>query len=353
MHVVLPNDIDDPLTPSGGNAYDRRICDGLAASGWAVREHAVPGSWPRPGPREYDQFARVLAALPDGSVVLIDGLIASATPDVLVREARRLSLIVLVHMAFGDEADDLRCREGVALSAATAIIVTSRWARRRLLDLYGLPAERVFVAAPGVDAAPLASGSEAGSTLLCVAAVMPHKGHDLLAEALATVADLPWRCVCVGALHLDPDFVETVKVRSRAYGLDDRLSFTGPRTGDDLDAAYAASDLLVLASRGETYGMVVTEALARGIPVLTTAATGLPEALGRSPDGGLPGMLVGPDDATALAAALRRWLADADLRDRLRRSARDRRGTLSSWAVTSRLVSGVLRDLPMSEVERS
>ena len=36
LHVVVPNDIDDPATPSGGNTYDRRICQGLAATGWSV-----------------------------------------------------------------------------------------------------------------------------------------------------------------------------------------------------------------------------------------------------------------------------------------------------------------------------
>ena len=91
--------------------------------------------------------------------------------------------------------------------------------------------------------------------------------------------------------------------------------------------------------------MVVTEALARGIPVLATAVGGLPEALGRAPDGSLPGLLVPPDDPAALAAALRRWLSDADLRDRLGRRAAaarrpsvglDRRRDVTDVASTSR-----------------
>ena len=124
------------------------------------------------------------------------------------------------------------------------------------------------------------------------------------------------------------------------------MHLVGPRTGDQLDAAYAVADLLVLASRGETYGMVVTEALGRGIPVLATATNGLPEALGHAPDGSLPGLLVEPDDPAALAAALRRWLSDTDLRQRLRRSARGRRTTLTGWAGTSELISKVLDGVP-------
>ena len=120
------------------------------------------------------------------------------------------------------------------------------------------------------------------------------------------------------------------------------MRFAGPLVGAELDAAYAAADLVVLPSRGETYGMVVTEALARGLPVLATAVGGLPDALGRAPDGGVPGLLVPPGDAAALAGALRRWLTDADLRARLRRSAAARRTGLAGWATTARIVSNVL-----------
>jgi glycosyltransferase involved in cell wall biosynthesis len=211
-----------------------------------------------------------------------------------------------------------------------------------LLDLYPLPADRVHVATPGVEPAPLAPGSGAGSELLCVAAVTPHKGHDVLAEALAKVADLTWSCVCVGALTRDPAFVGRLRRQLADGDLADRIRLVGPRTSDDLDATYAAADLLVLASRGETYGMVVTEALARGIPVLATATGGLPEALGSAPDGSLPGVLVEPADPAAMADALRRWLHEPELRRRLRRSARSRRTTLTGWAVTAELVSNVL-----------
>jgi glycosyltransferase involved in cell wall biosynthesis len=85
--------------------------------------------------------------------------------------------------------------------------------------------------------------------------------------------------------------------------------------------------------------MVVTEALARGIPVLATAVGGVPETLGHAPDGSRPGLLVEPAE---LAAALRRWLTDAALRDRLRRSARARRQALTGWDVTAKRVSTVL-----------
>ena len=330
VHVIVPEGIDDPARPSGGNTYDRRVCRGLAALGWAVHEHAVPGA---AVPLARARRGRI----PDGAVVLLDGLIASAAPEVLVPHARRLRQVVLVHMPLGD-----RARARGARAAAAAVVTTSAWTRRRLGELYALPADRVHVAEPGVDAAGLAPGTAAGDALLCVAAVTPGKGHDVLLDGLATVTDLSWRCACVGSLDRDPAFAAGVRRRARDGGLGDRVRFAGPRTGAELDRAYAAADLLVLASHAETYGMVVTEALARGLPVLAADVGGVTEALGHGTDGTRPGLLVPPGDPAALGAALRSWLGDAELRERLRRAARERRASLRPWAATASDVAGVL-----------
>jgi glycosyltransferase involved in cell wall biosynthesis len=164
----------------------------------------------------------------------------------------------------------------------------------------------------------------------------------VLVAALAAVADLPWRCICVGSLIRDPGFADNLQRQARDSGIDDRVRFAGSFTGEQLDHAYATADVLVLASRGETYGMVVTEALARGLPVIATDVGGLPEALGRGADGTLPGLLVPPGDPKALAEALRAWFGDAVLRQRLRRTAQQRRATLSGWSGTTVRISRVL-----------
>jgi glycosyltransferase involved in cell wall biosynthesis len=344
VHVIVPEGIHDPGRPSGGNAYDRRVCRGLAAAGWQVRERAVPGGWPSPDAAARVALGGELGAVPDGAVVLVDGLIASTVPEVLAPEAHRLRLAVLLHLPLGDAAtaDGARERECAALSAAAAVITTSRWGRRRLLELYPLDPGLVHVAEPGVDAADLAPGTAAGSELLCVAAVTPHKGQDVLLAAMGGIADLSWRCTCVGPRTGEAAFADRLARLAQDTGIADRVCFVGPRTIAALDQAYSAADALVLATRVESYGMVVSEALARGLPVLATSVGGLPEALGRLPGGRRPGLLVPPGDAAALAAALRRWLTDASLRGRLRHAARQRRTTLRGWPVTSDRVSRVL-----------
>lgn len=346
-HVVVPDGIDDPMRSSGGNAYDRHVCRELASLGWLVREHVVPGSWPRPDPTSSAALASLLQAIPDGAVVLLDGLVASPAPEVLLPHARRLRLVVLVHMPLGHRpangtAKAIRNREQTVLAAAAAVVTTSHWSRNRLLGLYQLRPDQVHVAEPGVEPADLAAGTESGGAFLCVAAVIAEKGHDVLLDALETVSDLPWRCVCVGRLDRDPPFVASARRRSVDAGLEDRVHFLGPRAGAELDRRYANADLMILASRTETYGMVVTEALARGLPVVAADVGGVPEAVGYGADGARPGVLVPPDDPAALGAALRAWLDDPELRRRWRRAARARRGTLPSWPSTAASLGRVL-----------
>jgi glycosyltransferase involved in cell wall biosynthesis len=342
--MVVPEGIDDPARPSGGNTFDRLVCGGLAAAGWAVHVHAVPGPWPRPDASSYAALAGAVRRIPDDAVVLLDGLVASAAPEVLVPEAGRLRLVVLVHMPLGQGTTDdgVRQREGAVLSAAASVVTTSAWARRVLLERYSLPDDRVHVAEPGADAADLAPGTATAGALLSVAAVIPGKGHDVLLDALAMLAGLRWHCLCVGSLERDPAFAESLRRRVLDGGMEGRVRFSGPQTGADLARSYGAADVLVLPSRSETYGMVVTEALARGLPVVAAEVGGVPEALGHGVDGTRPGLLVPPDDAAALRDALRAWLEDDDLRRRLRRAARERRASLSRWSTTTSVVAGVL-----------
>lgn len=346
--LVVPIGVDDETVPTGGNVYDRRMRAGLVEAGLRVQQIAVAGSWPRPAAADCAELARTLDSLPDGLPVLLDGLIACGVPEVLVPRAERLPLAVLVHMPLADDvalspgvAAELARRERETLLAVSAVVATSAATAQRLVDAYGL--RHVDVVPPGADPAPLTVGSAGGGRLLCVASVAPVKGQDVLVEALGRLTELPWQCRFAGA-ERDAVFARQVRSRIERLGIGDRVNLTGSRNGEQLHGLYADADLLVLPSRAESYGMVVTEALARGIPAVTSAVGGLPEALGTTALG-VPGMLVPPDDATALADALRQWLTDDDLRQRLRTAARQRRETLTPWPVAAGQLAAVLRRL--------
>lgn len=341
---VVPADVDDVDFASGGNIYDRRMFEVLG-----LRAVPVAGEWPSPDTASRVALDRALAEVPDGEIVLVDGLVACGVPAVVVPHARRLRLVVLLHLPLGDEtglpndrAAELDALERETLRQAFAVVATSPWAERRLIGLHRLDPERVYVVEPGTDPAPRAAGGD-GTRLLCLAAVIPRKGQDLLVEALAGVADLPWACECVGSLRRDPDYVRRVRRLVEHHGLAGRVTLAGalpPLPDPRLEALLNETDLLVQPSRQETYGMVVTEALARGIPVLTTAVDALPETLGQTSGGGVPGMLVPPGDVANLTEALRRWLTEPRLRARLREAALKRE--LDDWETAGGRLADVL-----------
>jgi glycosyltransferase involved in cell wall biosynthesis len=346
VHVVLPGDVADPERPSGGNVYGLRLCRDLPAAGRPVREHSVGTGHPHPGPTTRRVLAEVLAAVPAGTDVILDGLVACGVPEIVVPHADRLRLTVLVHLPLGDEsglpaavAALLTAREGRVLRAARTVVATSPYTARRVRAVHGVRAQ---VVAPGVDPAPVAPGTAGGSRLLCLGSITPTKGQDLLVAALARLADREWTCELVGPVVRDPGHVATVRALVARHGLDGRVRIAGPRTGADLDAVFAAADLLVVPSRRETYGMVVTEALARGIPVLAAGVDGLPQTVAAA--GPVPGVLVppAPDMPAALAAALRRWLDEPGLRWAARDAAVRRRERLTGWDDTARALVGVL-----------
>lgn len=349
LHVIVPAGIDDPTQPSGGNVYDRRICDALATMGWQIREHAVDGSWPTPDESCRRGLAQTIADVPDGSVVLVDGLVASASADVLVPHSSRIRSVVLMHLPLGSGAgpDDGRIRddEQDVTSSAAAVVTTSPWTRDWLVDAYDLEPATVHVVEPGVDEAIVAPGTSDGNRLLTVAALTPIKGHDVLLSALALINDREWSCLCVGSRDRDPGWFTALERQARRTGLHDRVSFVGPRSGAALSDAYNHADALVAPSRFETYGMVVTEALARGLPVIAADVGGLPVAMGAGPGGDPPGILVPPDDPEALAQALAQWLDDRTLRDALRARALDRRSGLMSWHHASDRLARVLSEV--------
>ncbi|MFD7652822.1 glycosyltransferase family 4 protein [Actinosynnema sp. NPDC059797] len=316
VHFVLP----EPAAPSGGNEFDRRVAGLLG-----LREVRVGGRWPLDG--DLRALGRALASVPDGHVALLDGLVACSAPEVVRRHAGRVGVVVLVHLPLADEvglpdrvAAELDSRERECLRVADAVVATGPAAAARIADHHGLRGVRVVV--PGVDPAPLAVGTDGASRLLCVASLTPRKGHDVLLAALRGV-DAPWTCAFVGP-------------GEPPAGLDDRVEVTGPLTGAALADQYARADLFVLASRAETYGMVVTEALARGLPVIASA---VPDALG----GG--GLLLPPGDVDAFTRALRHWFADGEWRGELRAAARARRGQLSTWDTSARDLAAVLAGL--------
>ncbi|WP_243062829.1 glycosyltransferase family 4 protein [Humibacter sp. RRB41] len=339
VHVVVPEGVDDPLRVSGGNVYDLALCRGLTDLGWDVRMlRSASGGF---------ATTAVLSRLPDGAVVVIDGLLAVEAPDALERESGRLRMVVLAHMVAASVAPEheraaAADRERRALDAAAGVVVTSRWTRDELVSEGLSHPDRIVVALPGVERVPATVASPGGTRLLCVGAVAPHKGQDVLLRALAGLDDRQnWTCTLAGSLDVDPDFVAALMTVAEAAGLGERIRFAGVLMGSRLADAYAAADLLVAPSRAESFGMAVAEALAHGIPVLASRVGGLPEAV----DGSGAGILVPPDDPWALRVVLQQWWSDAGRRSALKAEAMRTRCSAPGWHETAESIATVLSDV--------
>jgi len=359
--LIVPGRLD---TPTGGYAYDRRIASGLRDRGWSITVRELDDSFPDPTSAALDHAARVLGAIPDGATMMIDGLACGAMPVEAEREAARLRLVALVHHPLAAEtgippeaAARLEASERRALAAARAVVVTSR-ATASTLANYGVSQARVAVVEPGTDRAPLATGSRgAVRQLLCVATLIPRKGHDILFRALASIPDRDWHLTCVGSVDRHPATVQRLRAQLRASGLEDRVSLAGEADVATVAAYYDRADLFVLPTEYEGYGMAVAEALARGLPVISTptgaihdlvagdvAIGDVPTPIGRFGSHGAQaaGLLVPPGDTAALAAAISQVLGDPLVRDRLTQGARLVRERLPSWADASEKMAAVL-----------
>ncbi len=327
---LVPGDFD---APTGGYGYDRRIVAGLRESGWHVDVRSPGEGFPLPDEATREKAARIIEALPDGALIVADGLAFGALPEAAERHADRLRWIALVHHPLSLEeglAPQVKTTlfesERRALATARHVIVTSA-ATARGLPSFGVPSERITVIEPGTEPAPLATGSGAdGLSLLCVASVTPRKGHGVLLEALAGLRDRRWHLDCVGSLALDTDAAAAARHSALVHGLDDRVTWHGAVADADLRPLYAQADAFVLASFHEGYGMALAEALARGLPIVSSTAGAICDTV--PPDAGC---LVPPGDALALRAALMRLIDDDAWRAALTAGARAARLLLPTW----------------------
>lgn len=307
---------------TGGYLFDRRLVDELRAAGRRVRAIELDPGDPA-----------ALAALPDEAVAVIDGLALPALAGVITTEAARLRLVGFVHHPLAEEtglspaeAYRLARLEGAVLPRLRGIVCPSR-RTAAAVAAYGVAAARVAVAPPGVDRParpPLRSGPV--RRLLCVANVVPRKGHDVLVRALTGIAELDWRLDCIGSLERDPETVRQLRRQIAHSGFGERIVLAGEQPPEAVAAAYGAADAFVLATHHEGYGMACAEAMAYGLPQVTTAAGAIPELV--PPEAGL---LVAPGDSDGLAAALRRLIAVPGLASRLAAGARAAAARLPSW----------------------
>jgi glycosyltransferase involved in cell wall biosynthesis len=342
---AVPGDL---ATPTGGYGYDRRMIAELGDLGWQIDLLDLGEGFPWPNEPTRAAARTQLSAVPAGRTIVIDGLALGVLPEAALQLAGRNPLLALVHhplaLEWGllmEQADALHRSERAALAVVQAVVVTSAATAKLIASDYGVPAERIIVARPGSDPAPLAQGSQDGVVrMLSVGAVVPRKGFDVLIAALAMLTDLPWRLTIAGDRTRDRDAATRLDADIARHALGDRIEAPGAVSPQGLAALYGEADMFVLASRFEGYGMAYAEAIAHGLPVIGSHAGAIPDTV--PPHAGL---LVAPGDIEALAEALRRVIGDAGLRQRLADAARAAAPQLPTWRQSAEIFAGALETL--------
>ena len=305
-----------PDTAGGGSAYDRHLIAALRDLGCPVATVVVADE---AGARQG------WATLADTANAVIDGMVLpcfDAGADRPPWLDRRATALVHHPTALADPArrDQVRAAERRLLPHLPCVVATSEAVGARLVAEFGVAAACLHVVEPGLARFARSTGS-GGATchLLSVGRLAPRKGHDVLLRALARLPDLDWRLTIAGDGHGEAVWATGLDALAATLGIAERVRLLEHPAREALERLWACADLFALASRRETTGIAVAEALRRGIPVAVTGCTALPaEAAASCP----------PEDDAGLSQCLRRMICDGALRKRMAAAA---------WAAGERL----------------
>lgn len=341
---AVPGDL---ATQTGGYAYDRRVIELLGSYGIACRHLELPAGFPTPSQSDLEEAVRRLTATPKDATLLIDGLAFGALPAAAIDRIDR-RIFALVHHPLCLEAGltepraaELKHLETAALARAAHTIVTSSAMARMLAAEFAVPASRITVAEPGTDPATRATGTGTPLQLLAVGAISPRKGYDILVEALTPLADLDWRLTIAGATDRNPETVARLRHAITIAGLDDKITLAGTVVPATLERFYASADLFLMPSLFEGYGMVLAEAMARGLPIVCTTGGAAAETV---PD--TAALKVEPGNVEALGRALVLAMSDRKLRTRLADAAWEAGRRLPTWNETARRIAAAILEIP-------
>ncbi len=339
---AIPGDLD---TPTGGYTYARKVLP-LLAETMQIPVCHLPGGFPFPSGDELTTTEGALAAFDDPDCVfLFDGLAYGAIPARLL-SALKSPIVALVHHPLGLEdgldakqSESLLRAERDAVAFARHIIVTSHATANAVSELFGIAPSLITIAEPGVLLGPRAAGTPAGQPLhiVSVGAVTPRKGFLVLVDALYEVRDLAWRATIAGSLDRSQESVSALRAKIASYGLEDRIELAGSMNESGISALYASGDMFALASQYEGYGMVFSEAMAHGLPIVASGEGAVRDTVSEN-----AGLFCETGSAPAFAAGLRRMLSDQAFRVTKAQGAWDHGQTLPQWKDTARIIADVL-----------
>ncbi|WP_299083745.1 glycosyltransferase family 4 protein [uncultured Ruegeria sp.] len=338
---AIPGDKD---RRTGGFIYEARVLHELNEMGCSIAHLRLPDSFPDPTTADMAAALDALCAVPSDQPIILDGLVFGAIdPDGLAEV--QAPIIAMIHHPLGLETGLPKARsafllqnEAAALRHADHVVVPSSETARILCHDFGAEAHRITIAPPGFDRPVVNRQLSDPPLVLSVGLLAPRKGHDVLLDALGHLEALPWQAEIVGKTH-DWDYAAALFKQARALNIDARVTFTGELDENALTARFNAASVFVLATRYEGYGMVLSEAMMYGLPIVSCRVGAVPTTVGKA------GILVAPDDPGGLADALQRVIQNTREAQRLSRLSLQRSSTLPQWRDTAHEFSTIIARL--------
>lgn len=330
-------------TVSGGLRYNQQLRKAMDRLG------AQTSTLSAPPPQSDDDVAHLLELIRSQQreltpqLTVVDGLLGSRMPELFLRmdEPSVPSQVLLVHLPVAAELEaegmgdpEAVKRERTAVQEADHVVAVSQWGAAELRRRYRR--QEITVAEPGVQvpdaltSVSVRENDDAPLSFVCVATWNPLKNHRLLLEALKPLVGMNWRLVLAGpGADQEPGAGLLAQMQKHLAGHVDHRGLLSP---EGVSALWPESDLLLLPSLVETYGMVVTEACSYGVPAFVASGTGAVEAASEA------GLALDPRDAHAWTTALHRFLTSPELRHELTQAAQRRRHHLPTWGQPAEVI---------------
>jgi glycosyltransferase involved in cell wall biosynthesis len=342
---VIPGDIN---LPTGGYRYDKEIINAWKASGIDVELISLEGNYPFPSEQDKANALKAIEKFPDAKVAVVDGLLGGASPEFMQALSKIMPVTALIHHPLCLEngldentAQNLKVSEQKGLEFVSQIITTSPATTKTVSQLFGVESTKTHTVLPGVKRTQVSKGSQSETVhLLCVGSVIERKGHKFLLHSLSRLKDLNWRLDCYGSTEFDTKLFDELQSFVKAENMSEKVAFHGAVSDEMIEAAYTTSDVFVLPSLFEGYGMVYAEAIVRGLPIIASTAGAIPDTVPQT-----CGILVEPENTNMLTQALEQMISNEHLRNNYRQGAMTAAEDFPTWQGSATQFRELLKDM--------
>ncbi len=332
---------------NGGMGYNRKVLALLPQFGVQVQHLQLPSNLPNGTPEELAQATRLMALVPPDQVLLVDSLGLSCL-DAPLRNTIHAPVVALVHHPLSAElglsgaaAQGWDKAERAALDFAHAVVVSSPYTARQLVDDFAVSRDKITIAVPGTVAAARARGSSRDGQvqMLCVGSVIARKGYEFLFDALKDILHFDWHLTIAGSQSLDAAYARQLIQAVNGSTLAARVTLHDEMSAEQLELLYQNTDIFLMPSLFEGYGMALAEAMARGLPIVCTTGGAASQTV---PDGA--GLKVPPANSEALKLAIESLLHSPELRAQTADKSWQAGQKLPDWPASVKLIAQVVKN---------